>query len=85
MESDGPVAGLDVPTAKSPMAEGDSRSRTGFANRGLARGQDQSGRLGVSRSALARCLDGGDVDLLHRHHGLEGTVGLTATSRKRVG
>src|SRR5258708_4941739 len=36
-------------------------------------------------SASARCLDGGDVDLLHRHHRLEGTLCLTATSRKRVG
>jgi hypothetical protein len=36
-------------------------------------------------SAPPRCLDGGDVDLLHRHHRLEGTLCLTATSRKRVG
>ena len=36
-------------------------------------------------SASARCLDGGDVDLLHRHHRLEGTLGLTANSRKRPG
>ena len=39
----------------------------------------------VSTSAPPRCLDGGDVDLLHRHHRLEGTLCLTATSRKRVG
>src|SRR6202163_4050683 len=36
-------------------------------------------------SASPRCLDGGDVDLLHRHHRLEGTLCLTATSRKRIG
>ena len=36
-------------------------------------------------SAPPRGLDGGDVDLLHRHHRLEGTLCLTATSRKRVG
>ena len=39
----------------------------------------------VSTSAPPRCLDGGDVDLLHRHHRLEGTLCLTATSRKRLG
>jgi hypothetical protein len=38
----------------------------------------------VSTSAPPRCLDGGDVDLLHRHHRLEGTLCLTATSRKRL-
>ena len=36
-------------------------------------------------SASPRCLDGGDVDLLHRHHRLEGTLCLIATSRKRIG
>ena len=35
--------------------------------------------------APPRCLDGGDVDLLHRHHCFEGTLCLTATSRKRIG
>src|SRR6187431_2353947 len=38
----------------------------------------------VSRSAPPRCLDRGDVDLLHRHHRLEGALCLIATSRKRV-
>ena len=42
-------------------------------------------RVGVFPSASPRCLDGGDVDLLHRHHRLEGTLCLTATSRKRIG
>jgi hypothetical protein len=39
----------------------------------------------VFTSASARCLDAGDVDLLHRHHRREGTLCLTATSRKRIG
>src|SRR5512145_1485096 len=39
----------------------------------------------VSTSAPPRCLDGGDVDLRHRHHRLEGTLCLTATGRKRLG
>ena len=30
-------------------------------------------------------VDSGDVDLLHLHHRLEGTLCLTATSRKRLG
>jgi hypothetical protein len=36
-------------------------------------------------SASPRCLNRGDVDLLHRHHRLEGTLGLTSTRRKRIG
>src|SRR5208283_2228730 len=36
-------------------------------------------------SASSRCLDGGDVNLLHRHHRLEGALCLTTTSRKRIG
>ena len=47
--------------------------------------QDEYERVGVVTSASPRCLDGGDVDLLHRHHRLEGTLCLTATSRKRIG
>src|SRR5215203_827424 len=39
----------------------------------------------VSTSAPPRCLDGGDVDLLHRHHRLEGTLCLSAASPKRLG
>src|SRR3982074_2433443 len=31
------------------------------------------------------CLDGRDVDLLHHHHRLEGTLCLPATNRKRFG
>jgi hypothetical protein len=40
---------------------------------------------GVFTSASPRGLDGGDIDLLHRHHRLEGTLCLTATSRKCLG
>src|ERR1700736_1717355 len=47
--------------------------------------QDEQGRVGVFMSSAPRCLDGGDVDLLHRHHRPEGTLCLTATSRKRIG
>src|SRR5437762_7647056 len=36
-------------------------------------------------SVASRRLDGGDVDLLHRHHRLEGALGLSATGRHRVG
>ena len=36
-------------------------------------------------SAPPRCLDGGNVDFLHRHHRFEGTPCLIATSRERVG
>jgi len=42
-------------------------------------------QLVVSTSAPPRRLDGRDVDLLHRHHRLEGTLCLTATSRERPG
>ena len=45
----------------------------------------QKGLVGVFTSASPRCIDGGDVDLLHRHHRLEGTFCLTAASRKRIG
>ena len=46
---------------------------------------DEQERVGGFTSASPRPLDGGDVDLLHRHHRLEGTLGPTATSRKRIG
>ena len=39
----------------------------------------------VFTSAAPRFFDGGDVDFLHRHHCLEGTFCLAATSRKRLG
>src|SRR5262249_24595696 len=36
-------------------------------------------------SAAPSCFDGGDVDLPHRHHRVEGTLCLTAPSCKRIG
>ena len=36
-------------------------------------------------SASPRCLNGGDVDLLHRHHRLKGALCLSAAGRKRIG
>src|SRR5580704_4125304 len=39
----------------------------------------------TASSAASRRLDGGDVDLLHRHHRLEGALGLSSTGRQRVG
>src|SRR6266571_1134248 len=41
--------------------------------------------VGVFKSASPRGLDGGDVDLLHRHHRLEGALCLIASGCKRVG
>src|SRR5579862_9654459 len=42
--------------------------------------QNRAHFFGVSAqfSRHPHCLDGGDVDLLHRHHRLEGTLCLTA-------
>ena len=37
------------------------------------------------RAILGALLDGGDVDFLHRHHRLEGTLSLIATSCERIG
>src|SRR5207248_10077061 len=45
-------------------------------------GDDEEGR---HPSAPPGCLDGGNVDFLHRHHRVEGTLCLIATSRERVG
>jgi hypothetical protein len=42
-------------------------------------------RCGVFTSAPPRCLDGADVDLLHCHHRLKGTLCLIATFRERIG
>ena len=39
----------------------------------------------LATSASPSCLDRGNVDLLHRHHRLEGTLCLTAACRKRIG
>ncbi len=66
---------------------GHSRLQTPVATvaSGLPVIQDHQERVGVFTSGSPRCLDGGDVDLRHRHHRLEGTFGLTATSRERIG
>src|SRR3989475_11351768 len=45
----------------------------------------QTARPRRPSSAALRCLNGGDVDLLHRHHRLEGALRLSATGRQRVG
>src|SRR5881296_3362986 len=45
----------------------------------------QTARPRLPLSAASRLLDGGDVDPLHRHHRLEGALGLGATGRKRLG
>lgn len=42
------------------------------------------GRVGMSTSASPRCLDGGHIDLLHRHHRLKGTLCLAASGCKRI-
>src|SRR5207249_1125341 len=41
--------------------------------------------IAISCSPASRRLDGGNVDLLHRHHRLERTSCLSATGRKRIG
>jgi hypothetical protein len=45
----------------------------------------QTGYVSVFTSTSPRCLDCCDVDLLHRHHRLEGTLCLTTPSRKCIG
>ena len=70
MEKDAPVVGPDAPTANSTMVQDIATA-------------DPGRRPGASASP--RRLDGGDVDILHRHHRREGTLCLTAASRKRIG
>ena len=82
MENDAPVVGPDAPTADST---GHCDRRLESANFRFARDPDEYGRLGVSTSASPRCLDGGDVDLRHRHHRLKGALCLNTASRKRIG
>jgi len=50
-----------------------------------ARDPGPRGHAGVFPSASPRGLDGGNIDLLHRHHRLEGALCLSASSRKRIG
>jgi hypothetical protein len=39
----------------------------------------------VFTSASSSRLDPGNVDILHRHHGVEGALCLATTSGKRIG
>ena len=39
----------------------------------------------VGKSASSRCLNCGDIDLLHRHHRFEGTLCITSARRKCIG
>jgi len=50
--------------------------------RGLRRNKNVSACFTL---AAPGCLDGGNVDLLHCHHGLECALCLTAASRQRIG
>jgi hypothetical protein len=85
MENDAPVVGPDAPTANSKMVKLDiATADWSRPTSGLGVIQTYKDVSACSRSASPRCLDGGDVDLLHRHHRLEGTLCLTATSRKRI-
>ena len=61
-----------------------SAQRTG-ANLGHEAIQQCQEAIVVFTSASSRCLDPGDVDLFHRHHGVEGALCLAATSGKRIG
>jgi hypothetical protein len=83
MESDAPVVGLDVPTAKSRMVKLDIATEGwGRSTSGLCLIQENpSGPT----SASSRGVDGGDVDFLHVHHRLEGAFCLSSTRGKRIG
>jgi hypothetical protein len=86
MENDAPVVGPDALTANFKMEQ------TGRLRRHGESASVRSGRhpglistVGVFTSASPRGLDRGNVDLLHHHHRIEGTLCLAATSRKRIG
>jgi hypothetical protein len=86
MENDAHVVGPDAPIANSTMVKPTCESRTGICQLLVyACSRTIKDVSACSRSASPCCLDGGNVDLLHRHHRLEGTLGLTATGRKRIG
>src|SRR5688572_11730888 len=61
------------------------RARTARPNSGSTVWTRGARRRTVKFSAPPCRLDGRDVDLLHRHHGGEGPLRLSATSRNRVG
>jgi hypothetical protein len=85
MESGAPAVGPDAPTGDSKMDKQDIATVDGSRPTSGPRVIQDEGRIGVFTSASPRCLDRGDVDLLHRHHRLEGTLCLTAASGKRIG
>ena len=74
-----PVSWRGLCSARPRVAE--AGVRTGRRAAGFSRDRQAS----VSLSAAPRRLDGGDVDLLHRHHRLEATPCLLATGRQRLG
>src|ERR1700693_2643070 len=85
MENDAPVVGPDAPTANSKMVKLGLRPWTGVGQLPVCAYPGRTRTCRRVTSASPRCHDGGDVDLLHRHHRLEGTLCLTATGRKRIG
>ena len=84
MENDAPVVGPDAPTANCEMVHLEVATADWSGPTSGLRGSRRIGRFGVFTSASPRCLDGGDVNLFHRQHRLEGTLGLTAASRERI-
>ena len=61
-----------------------SEQRARSARRSRARPSIRITRTAAPASAPPRCLDGGDVDLLHRHHRLERALRLGAAGRKGI-
>src|SRR5688572_1879278 len=68
----------------SAAASQEPLSDVEFVRSGKSVVNDEGRRRTHLHSAPPGRLNRRDVDLLHRHHCLEGTFRLTATSRKRV-
>jgi len=83
METDAPVVGPVAPTGT--VNTGFSLWRFDRTFSGWRVIPDEKNVSAALRSASPRCGDGGDVDLLHRHHRFEGALCLIAASRKRIG
>src|SRR5262249_33651652 len=67
-------------TGSGPVSRGSNPCRAATpSNEALASAR------GSCHLTPPRGLDGGDVDLLHRHHRLEGALGLGAACRQRIG
>jgi len=79
------VSAADFPRTAVPSVGAAARVCPGNANALDAIDRQSDGTTAASTSGTPRCLDGGDVDLLHRHHCREGALRLAATSRKRLG